>query len=111
VDLRQVSKPGDVIPWAVQHVTPDQVENVPRPPHPGLLPKGRRNAATPSSFKDYTQRVQQRPLSQQARLGVLAAQDGHIRKRIWRGEVSGEGVLLTHHLRLVSFHAAVTAGS
>jgi NADH dehydrogenase [ubiquinone] 1 alpha subcomplex assembly factor 7 len=25
-------------------------------------------------------------LSQQARLGVLATQDGHIRKRIWRGE-------------------------
>jgi hypothetical protein len=58
------------------------------PPHPVLLPEGRRDAADPSRQAKFW-----RPLSQPYPLADMATQDGKLAKASLRGERQSEGVL------------------
>jgi hypothetical protein len=68
------------------------VTAVARPPHPVLLPKGRRDRAARHSSGINTRSMQQRTLSQPYPLADTATLDGKLANASLRGERQSEGV-------------------
>jgi F-type H+/Na+-transporting ATPase subunit beta len=80
--------PAGEAPVTPAGTIPESTELSTRPPHPLLLPKGRRNGVDPSHQKEFG-----RPLSQPYRLADMATSDGKLAKASLRGERQSEGGL------------------